>query len=40
MGSSVDGKGTFSVFKNAPMGEEPVLGPARPDSGAQAEQMG
>jgi Mn-containing catalase len=38
-GPSVDGKGTFSVFKNAPMGEEPVLGPARPDSGAQTEQM-
>jgi Mn-containing catalase len=38
-GPSVDGKGTFSVFKHAPMGEEPVLGPARPDSGAQTEQM-
>jgi Mn-containing catalase len=38
-GPSVDGKGTYSVFKNAPMGEEPVLGPARPDSGAQTEQM-
>jgi Mn-containing catalase len=38
-GSSVDGKGEFSVFKNAPMGEEPVLGPARPDSGAQAQQI-
>jgi len=23
----------------APLGVEPVLGPARPDSGAQAEQM-
>jgi len=39
-GPSLDGKGTFSVFQNKPMGEEPVLGPARPDSGAQTEQMG
>lgn len=38
-GPSLDGKGTYSTFKNKPMGEEPVLGPARPDSGAQAEQM-
>ncbi len=38
-GPSLDGKGTFSVFQNRPMGEEPVLGPARPDSGAQSEQM-
>ena len=38
-GPSLDGKGTYSVFKNKPMGEEPVLGPARPDSGAQTEQM-
>jgi Mn-containing catalase len=38
-GPSIDGKGTLSVFKNAPMGDEPVLGPARPDSGAQTEQM-
>lgn len=39
-GPSVDGKGEFSVFQNKPMGEEPILGPARPDSGAQLEQMG
>lgn len=38
-GPSVDGKGTFSIFPNQPMGEEPILGPARPDSGAQLEQM-
>ena len=39
-GPSIDGKGEFTVFKNQPLGEEPVLGPARPDSGAQAEQIG
>lgn len=39
-GPSVDGKGEFTVFRNEPMGEEPVLGPARPDSSAQAEQIG
>lgn len=39
-GPSVDGKGAFTVFRNEPMGEEPILGPARPDSGAQAEQIG
>ena len=38
-GPSLDGKGQFSVMQNAPMGQEPVLGPARPDSGAQKEQM-
>lgn len=38
-GPSVDGKGEFSVFQNKPMGEEPVLGPARRDSGAQIEQI-
>lgn len=38
-GPSLDGKGTFNVVKNAPMGEEPVLGPARPDNGAQTQQM-
>lgn len=38
-GPSVDGRGEFSTFVNKPMGEEPVLGPARPDSGAQAEQI-
>jgi Mn-containing catalase len=39
-GPSLDRKGTFSVRQNEPLGEEPVLGPARPDSGAQREQMG
>ncbi len=39
-GPSLDGKGRFSAAQNAPLGQEPVLGPARPDSGAQAEQMG
>src|SRR5579875_3309690 len=39
-GPSIDGKGEFTVFKNQPMGEEPVLGPARASSGAQAEQIG
>jgi len=39
-GPSLDGKGEYTVFRNEPMGEEPVLGPARPDSGAQAEQIG
>ena len=38
-GPSVDGRGEFSTLINKPMGEEPVLGPARPDSGAQAEQI-
>jgi Mn-containing catalase len=39
-GPSLDGKGQFTVAQNAPLGQEPVLGPARPDSGAQTEQMG
>ena len=39
-GPSLDGKGEYSVVQNQPMGEEPVLGPARPDSGAQNEQIG
>lgn len=39
-GPTFDGAGEFSVFRSQPMGEEPVLGPARPDSGAQAEQIG
>lgn len=38
-GPSLDGRAEFSVFRNEPMGEEPVLGPARPDSCARAEQM-
>ena len=38
-GPSMDGKGQFSIFKNRPMGEAPVLGPARPDSGAETQQI-
>ena len=39
-GPTIDGKGEFTVFQNQPLGEEPVLGPARPDSGAQDKQIG
>ncbi|WP_300975344.1 manganese catalase family protein [Sphingomonas sp. LHG3406-1] len=39
-GESIDGKGRFEATKVEPMGAVPVLGPARPDSGAQKEQMG
>ncbi len=39
-GPSLDGKGEYSVFQNQPMGEVPDLGPARPDSGAEVQQMG
>ena len=39
-GQSLDGKGEYKVRQAEPMGQEPVLGPARPDSGAQAEQIG
>lgn len=38
-GPSLDGKGTFSAAPIEALGQEPVLGPARPDSGAQTEQM-
>src|SRR3712207_1210174 len=38
-GPSIDGKGAFTAEQIQPMGEEPVLGPARPDSAAQSEQM-
>ena len=38
-GPSLDGKGEFTVFKNRPLGDEPVLGPARPDSGAESQQI-
>ena len=38
-GPSLDGKGKFTVVQNEPIGEEPMLGPARPDSGAQTQQM-
>lgn len=39
-GPSLDGKGEFTVFQNKLMGEEPNLGPARPDSGAETQQIG
>ncbi len=38
-GPTLDGKGEFSVFANKPLGGVPDLGPARPDSGAQKEQI-
>ncbi len=38
-GQAMDGKGAFSVFKNVPLGEAPDLGPARPDSGAEKQQI-
>jgi Mn-containing catalase len=38
-GTALDGKGQFSIRQNQPLGEEPVLGPARTGSGAQREQM-
>jgi Mn-containing catalase len=38
-GPSLDGKGQFSAKQAQALGEEPVLGPARPGSGAQREQM-
>jgi Mn-containing catalase len=39
-GPSLDGQGDFNFRAGfEPFGEEPVLGPARPDSGAQLEQM-
>ncbi|MBY3257206.1 catalase [Rhizobium laguerreae] len=37
-GKSIDGKGSFKTMVPQPMGQKPVLGPAKPDSGAQAEQ--
>ncbi|MBB5728010.1 manganese catalase family protein [Sphingomonas prati] len=39
-GPSIDGKGEFTVFRNEPLGDTPNLGPARPDSGAQTQQIG
>lgn len=38
-GPSLDGKGEYGVAQIAAQGDVPVLGPARPDSGAQTEQM-
>jgi len=39
-GPSIDGKGEFTVFQNKPLGGVPDLGPARPDSGAETQQIG
>lgn len=39
-GSSVDGKGEFtSLPVTAALGQKPVLGPVKPNSGAQTEQL-
>ncbi|SDH15998.1 manganese catalase family protein [Pelagibacterium luteolum] len=38
-GLSIDGNDSFSTRPMDPLGEEPALGRARPNSGAQAEQM-
>jgi Mn-containing catalase len=38
-GPSVDGKGTFTTTPMTPLGQKPVLGPAKPGGGAQREQM-
>ncbi|MDR9805686.1 manganese catalase family protein [Rhizobium hidalgonense] len=38
-GRSIDGKGSFKTIVPQPMGQKPVLAPAKPDSGAQAEQI-
>jgi len=38
-GQSVDGKGTFVTQIMQPLGQTPDLGPAKPNSGAQVEQL-
>ena len=38
-GPSLDGRGQFSLRPMEPQGEEPSLGMARPDSGAQVQQI-
>ncbi|TJZ92014.1 catalase [Paracoccus gahaiensis] len=38
-GTSIDGKGTFVTQPIGALGEKPDLGAAKPNSGAQAEQM-
>ena len=38
-GKSLDGKGEYKPVRVEPMGDVPNLGPARPDSGAQKEQI-
>jgi len=37
-GPSMDGKGEFTSMQSVPMGEKPVLAPARPDGAAQTGQ--
>ncbi|MBZ9898266.1 MULTISPECIES: manganese catalase family protein [unclassified Mesorhizobium] len=39
-GKSIDGNGEFTTVPGQPMGEEPMLGSPRADSGAQSEQIG
>ncbi|AUX78595.1 manganese catalase family protein [Sinorhizobium fredii] len=38
-GQSIDGKGSFKSVPTMAMGQKPILARAKPDSGAQAEQM-
>lgn len=38
-GSSIDGKGEFTSANMMPLGQTPDLGPAKPNSGAQKEQL-
>ncbi len=38
-GKSIDGKGNFQPQQATPLGQKPVLGPAKPMSGAQKEQI-
>lgn len=37
-GPSIDGKGNFTSRVSEPLGQEPMLAPARPDGGGQVEQ--
>jgi Mn-containing catalase len=39
IGDSIDGKGEFQAGPSMPMGQKPNLGPAKPNSGAQSEQI-
>ncbi|PLU76434.1 catalase, partial [Sinorhizobium medicae] len=38
-GQSIDGKGSFKAGPTMAMGQKPTLAPAKPNSGAQSEQM-
>jgi len=38
-GPSIDGKAQFTAQRAVPLGQEPVLGPPRPDGFAQTQQM-